>query len=162
MSPGMGDSASVVFTFTDGKRAGKFTLRLLRQDARWRVATRPLLELVTCDVRRLDTQQLVSSRLLRRPIRRRPRAEAVRKAVKDTRAHIYADAIGRPLRIRSAARSATMIVGAFVLAPGIRGMIEASTTRSPSTPRTRNSGSTTAVSSEPIRHVPTGWQSRAT
>jgi hypothetical protein len=46
-----GDRASVMFTFTDGKRAGKFTLRLLRQDARWRVATRPLLELVTCTFR---------------------------------------------------------------------------------------------------------------
>ena len=47
-------------------------------------------------------------------------------------------------RTRSAARSPTMIVGAFVLPPGITGMTEASATRSPSSPRTRSSGSTTA------------------
>jgi Cytochrome C oxidase, cbb3-type, subunit III len=46
-----GDSARVVLTFTEGQRAGKFTLELLRQDGRWRVATRPLLELVACDIR---------------------------------------------------------------------------------------------------------------
>jgi hypothetical protein len=38
-------------------------------------------------------------------------------------------------RTRSAARSATAIVGAFVLPRGTVGMIEASTTRRPSIPR---------------------------
>ena len=46
-------------------------------------------------------------------------------------------------RIRSAAFSAIMIVGAFRLPETMLGMIEASTTRSPSSPRTRQSGSTT-------------------
>jgi hypothetical protein len=44
-------NARMVLTFTEGQRAGKFTLELLRQDGRWLVATRPLLELVTCDIR---------------------------------------------------------------------------------------------------------------
>ena len=39
----------------------------------------------------------------------------------------------------------------------IDGMIEASQTRSPSMPRTRRSGPTTASSSTPIRQVPTPW-----
>ena len=61
--------------------------------------------------------------------------------------------------IRSAARSATIIVGAFVLPPGITGNTDASATRRPATPRTRSSGSSTAWSSSaaPIRQVPTGW-----
>ena len=42
---------------------------------------------------------------------------------------------------------------ACVLARVIRGMIEASTTRSPSVPKTRNSGSTT----DPIAQVEVGW-----
>jgi len=39
----------------------------------------------------------------------------------------------------------------------MRGMTEASTTRRPSTPRTRRSGSTTAPASVPARQVPAGW-----
>ena len=46
--------------------------------------------------------------------------------------------------IRSAARSAIAIVGAFVLPRGTVGITEASTTRRPSTPRTRSSVSTHA------------------
>jgi len=63
----------------------------------------------------------------------------------------------RPRFSRSAARSATAMVGAFVLPPGMVGMTEASTTRRPSTPWTRSSSSTTAIPSSPIRQVPTGW-----
>jgi hypothetical protein len=46
-----GDNARVVLTFTEGQRAGKFTLELLRRDGRWRVSTRPIMEVVTCDIR---------------------------------------------------------------------------------------------------------------
>ena len=49
---------------------------------------------------------------------------------------------GRP-RIMSAAFSAIIIVVAYVLADGMFGMIEASTTRSPCIPCTRNWSSTT-------------------
>src|SRR4029079_6418820 len=59
--------------------------------------------------------------------------------------------------MRSLPRSPIMIVGALVLPPMRVGMTDASTTRSAETPRTRNCGSTTAPSSTPIRHVPTGW-----
>src|SRR5262245_22131071 len=50
-------------------------------------------------------------------------------------------------RIKSAARSAIMIVVALVLTLTTLGMTEASTTRRPSTPRTRSSVSTTACGS---------------
>ena len=60
-------------------------------------------------------------------------------------------------RIRSAARSAIMIVGALVLPDGSVGITDASTTRRPSTPRTRSCGSTTDASSLPMRQVPIGW-----
>ena len=61
--------------------------------------------------------------------------------------------------LRSAAFSPIMIVGALVLPEISRGMIEASATRSPSTPLTLRSGVTTLVSSSagPIAQVPTGW-----
>ena len=58
--------------------------------------------------------------------------------------------------IKSAALSAIMMVGALVLPPTSIGMTEASTIRSPCSPRTRSFGSTTAVSSTPILQVPTG------
>ena len=60
-------------------------------------------------------------------------------------------------RRKSLARSAIITVGALVLPPGRQGMTEASTTRSPSMPRTRSSGSTTALASVPMRQVPIGW-----
>lgn len=49
-----------------------------------------------------------------------------------------------------------MMVGALVLPPMSVGITEASTTRSPYIPRSRNRGSTTARSSPPILQVPTG------
>ena len=74
-------------------------------------------------------------------------AQAVADAASDA-----ARAGSRPL-MRSAARSAIMIVGALVLPRTRVGITEASTTRSDSIPITRSSSSTT----RPIPHVPTGW-----
>ena len=59
-------------------------------------------------------------------------------------------------RIRSAAFSPISTLGAWVCPRMIVGITDASATRSPSTPRTRNCGSTTLASSPPIRQVPTG------
>lgn len=50
-----------------------------------------------------------------------------------------------------------MIVGALVLPPINDGITDASITRRPCTPLTRNWLSTTQVSSLPMRQVPTGW-----
>ena len=60
-------------------------------------------------------------------------------------------------RIMSTAFSAIMMVGACVLALTRRGMIEESTTRSPSSPWTFNRGDTTDSSVVPMEQVPTGW-----
>ena len=59
-------------------------------------------------------------------------------------------------RIMSEAFSAIMITVALVLPETTVGITEASTTRSPSMPRTRNSLSTTARSSGPIMQVEVG------
>ena len=58
--------------------------------------------------------------------------------------------------IISDAFSAIIIVGMFVLAPTILGIIEASTTSKSSIPCTFSLSSTTAISSLPIAAVPTG------
>jgi hypothetical protein len=55
----------------------------------------------------------------------------------------------------SAAFSAIMITGAFVLPEVILGVIDASTTRKPASPCTSNSSLTTAIGSWPILQVPT-------
>jgi 3-polyprenyl-4-hydroxybenzoate decarboxylase len=60
-------------------------------------------------------------------------------------------------RIRSTAFSAIAITGALVLPLTMRGMIEASTTRRPSSPCTRRFASTTSSGPAPMRQVPTGW-----
>ena len=51
-----------------------------------------------------------------------------------------------------------MIVAALVLPEITDGITEASTTRSPSTPRTRNSGETTLRSCAPIMQVEVWWK----
>jgi hypothetical protein len=61
-----------------------------------------------------------------------------------------------PARISSAAFSAIASTVAFGLAVGSDGITEASTTLSPSTPRTRSSLSVTASGPVPIRQVPAG------
>ena len=70
----------------------------------------------------------------------------------------FTGASGGLPRIMSAALSAIIMTGALMLPPTRSGITEASTTRKPSTSRTRDSGSTTAISSvtSPIRQVPSG------
>ena len=58
----------------------------------------------------------------------------------------------------AATRSAIMMVGALVLPDVIVGITDASMTRSPARPWTRNCGSTTARVPLPMAAVPTGWK----
>jgi hypothetical protein len=58
--------------------------------------------------------------------------------------------------MRSAAFSPIMMVAAFVFDPIRLGMTELSQIRNPSSPCTRNAGSTTAIASTPILQVLTG------
>ena len=68
--------------------------------------------------------------------------------------HYAASAAG--WRTMSAARSPIIIAAALVLPETTVGMIEASATRRPLIPRTRNSGLTTAIASLPILQVLVG------
>jgi len=74
--------------------------------------------------------------------------------------HRFPDTMPRcqALVSQAAQRSAIKIVGRLVFAAGMVGMMEASTTQSPSTPYTFPCGSTTARLSArgPMRQVPTG------
>lgn len=56
----------------------------------------------------------------------------------------------------SAALSAIMTTGAFVLPRIVAGATGASTTRRPAIPRTRSSGSSTESAEPPIAQVPVG------
>ncbi len=86
-------------------------------------------------VRRLDADQhQLDDRPLRRPARRRP---AIDRRNAEMECLGPNDGVGggrHPSTIMAAIRSATIMVGKLVLAQGMTGMIEASTTRSPSTP----------------------------
>ncbi|MCK7492377.1 MAG: thioredoxin family protein [Comamonadaceae bacterium] len=83
----------------------------------------------------------------RRDRRRRTRA-AAGAAGRPARLSEPARARAPRPRMRSLARSAIITTGALVLPETSVGITEASTTRSPSTPRTRSCGSTTASASD--------------
>ena len=91
----------------------------------------------------------------RRALCTAPWSGALEEKMRDARRDMPGDRPYRP-RIRSEPFSPIMMVGALVFELVTIGMIEASITRSPSTPRTRSSGSTTAFSSIPMVHVLVG------
>ena len=85
-----------------------------------------------------------------------PRLSRLRSTRTGGGQHCLAGSHPRSARTKSAQRSPIMIDGALVFPDTSFGMIDASATYSPSTPRTRSCGSHTAAASEPIRAVPTG------
>ena len=87
---------------------------------------------------------------------RQARAMADQDDVADHAACSSCGSKARLPRTRSLAFSPIMIVGALVFDDGTRGMIEESQTRRPSRPRTRRSGSTTAISPVPMAQAPDG------
>ena len=78
-----------------------------------------------------------------------------------SRAHSFVEAGGADRqRSRSAAFSPIIRTATIGLTVGMLGKTDASAIRTPDTPRSRSSGSTTASSSSaaPIRQVPAGWK----
>ena len=107
-------------------------------------------------LRRLGGAGAAAPRAVPHRVHRRHVARPPRPAGGDVRAPRRRESQSRADRIRSAAFSPIMTLGACVWPRMIVGMIEASATRRPSTPRTRSCGSTTLASSLPIRQVPDG------
>src|SRR3981081_1017946 len=81
------------------------------------------------------------------------RSDNTRRSKTDEQASDFSRDYGQLSAIRSDAFSAIIRVAALVLADGIVGMTDASTTRRPAVPCTFRSKPTTASGSRPMRHV---------